>query len=130
MMACGLPIVELYRANTLLDLPAEGCRLAFQSPLSIAYTLHAILDRPQGADAIGGGAAAAMTRRAQAVEQGATVAAVRRALDGVAPPDRTSDTVLYHRAPMVAPRDRRSAVRAFLDAERRQAEALAARPSS
>jgi hypothetical protein len=44
MMAAGLPVVELYRNNTLYDLPIGGCLLCDQTPESLAEGIIQILN--------------------------------------------------------------------------------------
>ena len=44
MMACGLPVVNLYRDLNLHDYPATGLYLAHQAPESVAYALKLAVD--------------------------------------------------------------------------------------
>ncbi|MCC7271799.1 MAG: glycosyltransferase family 4 protein [Alphaproteobacteria bacterium] len=126
MMACGLPVVELYRANTLLDLPEDGALLAFQTPESIAEAILHLLDRPAASGELGRRAAAFMDARGSAVEDAGFVAAFESALRGEDPP-ATQRPPLYRRAPVVAPAQRNPATGAFLGRQRAEAGRLAAR---
>lgn len=47
MMACGMPVVDLYRENNLYDMPDDSVLLAEQTPESIAEALISILQNPQ-----------------------------------------------------------------------------------
>lgn len=53
MMAAGLPVVEVYRDNTLYDLPEQATLLCEQTPESLARGLMDILDAPERAAAMG-----------------------------------------------------------------------------
>lgn len=47
MMACGLPVVDIYRENNLFDMPSEGVLLAEQTPESIAGAIMKLLKNKQ-----------------------------------------------------------------------------------
>lgn len=44
MMACGLPVVDLYRSNNLYDYPDKSLLLSHHSPESIAEAIEAVLN--------------------------------------------------------------------------------------
>ena len=46
MMASGLPVVDLWRENTLYDFPEDAMCLSRQAPEDLALTLIALLDSP------------------------------------------------------------------------------------
>lgn len=63
MMATGLPVVEVYRDNTVHDFPEEAMRLCEQTPESIARGILELLADPARADAMGQAGAAFMSAR-------------------------------------------------------------------
>ncbi|MGE0717763.1 MAG: hypothetical protein AB7P02_20105 [Alphaproteobacteria bacterium] len=124
MMASGLPVVELYRANTLLDLPEAGALLAFQTPRSLATAIVHLLERQDRAAALGAAGAGVMSGRS-GVEDRQFVAAFEAALAGAAPPASGAPGV-YRRPPVIAARESGPATAAFLARQRAEAERLAA----
>jgi len=47
MMACGLPVVDLYRENNLFDMPEQGVLLADSQPEAIASALRVVLENDE-----------------------------------------------------------------------------------
>lgn len=124
MMACGLPVVELYRANTLFDLPEAGALLAFQTPESIADAVLYLLDHPAAAERLGAAGAAWMAERPAEEEDRAFVDAVAAILEG-RPPAPLAAPPLYARRPVVHPSQRTGPTAVFLARQRAEAQRLA-----
>jgi hypothetical protein len=125
MMACGLPVVELYRTNTLLDLPEAGALLAMQTPQSLADALLILLDRPDAARRLGRAAAGFMRTRTAEREDREFVAAVAAILAGRSPSVAGEPPALFARKPVVAEHQRGAYAGSFLDGQRRAAQRLA-----
>lgn len=126
MMACGLPVVEIYRANTLLDLPEAGALLALQTPHSLAEAVLWLLDRPEAAERLGRSAARHMRARTAEREDHEFLAALGAILRDEPAAPRTEAPQLYSRAPVVLDAQRGSVCEAFLDGQRRDARRVAA----
>ncbi|WP_374447036.1 glycosyltransferase [Stella sp.] len=126
MMACGLPVVELYRANTLLDLPEAGAVLALQTPHSLAEALIWLLDRPDAAARLGAAAARYMEDRTAEREDREFVAAIAAILAGEQPAPSAASVPLFGRAPVVLDAQRGPVTAAFLASQRREARRIAA----
>lgn len=69
MMACGLPVVELYGENTVYDLPDDGCLLCQPTPESLAAGMMQLLDQAQLRKQLSEGGAAFMLQRPLQQEQ-------------------------------------------------------------
>ncbi len=104
MMACGLPVVDLYRSNNLYDLPDSGCLLAHQTPESIAEALLLALRDFELRDALSVGGVEFMRARTFRKEADDFAAAVKDVLEGAHKPiARKQFKPLYARPPVVAP---------------------------
>ncbi|MCB1894125.1 MAG: glycosyltransferase family 4 protein [Rhodocyclaceae bacterium] len=68
MMAAGLPVVELWRENTLYDFPEAAMALSHQTPECIAESILRLLDAPDQRSAMGQAGAAFMRARPLALE--------------------------------------------------------------
>lgn len=103
MMACGLPVVDLYRSNNLLDLPEQGCLLAHQTPESIAEAIAALLVHQELASDLSAGGAQLMLGRSAAAE----VAGFVRAITAIAAGEPTTvekpEAWLYRRPAVIGP---------------------------
>lgn len=101
MMAAGLPVVEIWRENTLYDLPQEAVALAHQTPECLAESILRILDNPSLAQSMGQTGTAFMASRPLSMETEQFVAAVERVLAGERP---TLDPVprLYQAPPQAS----------------------------
>lgn len=125
MMACGLPVVEIYRANTLLDLPEAGALLALQTPHSLAEAVVLLLDRPDVAARLGRSAALWMRERTAEREDRQFVAAVTAILAGQSPAHAAEPARLFSRPAVVREEQRGPFCVGFLTGQRREAKRLA-----
>lgn len=101
MMAAGLPVVEVYRDNTLYDFPEAAMLLCEQTPESIAAGIMSVLTSPERIDAMGNAGIEFMRERPiqYGLDQfGATVAGLLQGAHGAtATPER-----MYGRPPYIA----------------------------
>lgn len=102
MMACGLPVVDLYRSNNLFDLPFEGCLLAHQTPESVSEALMMLLKNSELAGDLSNGGLASMDGRTFEKECNDFAEAVLSLYgsDGVSV---SVPTMKYTREPVIAP---------------------------
>ncbi|MCB1886659.1 MAG: glycosyltransferase family 4 protein [Rhodocyclaceae bacterium] len=63
MMAAGLPVVEMWRENTLYDFPESAIRLAHQTPECLAESILQLLSSPEQREAMGQAGSAYMADR-------------------------------------------------------------------
>ena len=103
MMACGLPVVDIYRENNLYDYPDGAITLAEQTPQSIAEALAGLLDDPQARARRGANSQTFMRDRSQQNEGAQFADLVARALAGGAG-DAPEITRMYFAPPVVSPR--------------------------
>jgi len=118
MLAAGLPVVEAYRHNTILDLPEEGTVLAFPSAPSIAAALFALVQRPDFAAKEGADGARFMAARDLTVEDAAFVRAFQSVVAGQAP-QRGGAWPAQNGRPVVHSLDDGPGARRYLDFQRR-----------
>lgn len=85
MMAAGLPVVEMWRENTLYDFPPEAVTLANQTPECIAESILRLLDKPATRAAMSQAGTRFMADRPLSVETDQFRDAVERALKGHTP---------------------------------------------
>ena len=99
MMAAGLPVVELWRANNLYDLPQEAVLLSEQTPLSIAGSLLKLLNDPQGMRQMSDAGVAFMSERDQLQEGLMFVRAIECGLSKRGAIQESSLNMIYCRLP-------------------------------
>jgi len=101
MMAAGLPVVEVYRDNTLYDFPEQAMLLCEQTPESLARGLMELLAEPEHRTAMGASSVDFMRKRP--VEHGLEQfrSAVDCLLRGDTPPHQAS-TPMYTRPALVS----------------------------
>ncbi len=121
MMAAGLPSVDLYRENNLLDVPSGGVLLAHQTPESIAEAILHLLSRPDELITRSRYGIRFMESRPQAQEIEKFVALVQQITGGskqtavqIAP-----ISPAYTDPPVVAKVNRNPSVKAYLETQRR-----------
>jgi O-antigen biosynthesis protein len=85
MMAAGLPVVELWRENTLYDFPSDAMVLSHQTPECLAESILRLLSSPEQCRAMGAAGTMFMARRPLAVETEQFCQAVADVLDGRLP---------------------------------------------
>lgn len=85
MMACGLPVVDIYRNNNLYDYPDGSILLAHQAPESIATAILQVLEEPQLANSLSRGGLNFVSDRDLAKEHEDFCQAIEMVLSGVAP---------------------------------------------
>ncbi len=102
MMAAGLPVVELYRDNTLYDFPEEAMTLCEPTPESMARGVLELLAAPERAEAMGQAGVAFMSHRAIDHGLGQFREAVEALLRGE-PPTGQAPGIMYSRPALVAP---------------------------
>lgn len=85
MMAAGLPVVEMWRDNTLYDFPQEAVLLSNQTPECIAESILRLLDSPTVRATMSRAGTAFMTNRPLTMETTQFVEAVDRVLKGELP---------------------------------------------
>jgi hypothetical protein len=103
MMAAGLPVVDVYRENTLYDLPDDAVVLAEPTPESIAYALLGLLRDPAACAARSAAGIAFMQDRDLARGYGQFTAFVEKLLTEPVPRRGELPTKLYQRPMTVAP---------------------------
>ena len=101
MMAAGLPVVEVYRDNTLYDFPDEAMLLCEPTAESLAAGLMALLSAPERTEAMGRAGADFMSARP--IEYGLDQfgAAFDGLLQGGQPPTQVP-SIMYQRSPFSA----------------------------
>jgi O-antigen biosynthesis protein len=107
MMACGLPVVEVHRDNTIYDLPESASLLCDASPESLAAGLEQLLADPSRLESMSQAALAYMAPRGvdRAFSQ------FMNSVDhGSVGGDVSSPSPIYNRPPLVAPVFSRSGV--------------------
>ncbi|SDC77966.1 Glycosyltransferase involved in cell wall bisynthesis [Sphingomonas sp. YR710] len=110
MMACGLPVVDLYRSNNLLDLPEAGCLLAHQTPESVAEAIAILLVNTELANDLSRGGAELMHRRTLREETWGFVRAIQAIADGKPPQEDDIAASLYKRPAVIGRALRHSTV--------------------
>lgn len=85
MMAAGLPVVEMWRENTLYDFPPEAVALANQTPECIAESILRLLDQPATRAAMSQAGTRFMANRPLRVETDQFQNAAERVLKGEMP---------------------------------------------
>lgn len=101
MMAAGLPVVEVYRDNTLYDFPEAAMTLCEPTPESMARGVLELLAEPGRVEAMGQAGMAFMSHRAIDHGLGQFRAAVE-ALLRAEPPSGPTPAVMYGRPALVA----------------------------
>ncbi|WP_218137003.1 rhamnosyltransferase WsaF family glycosyltransferase [Paraburkholderia lycopersici] len=102
MMAAGLPVVELWRGNTVHDFPDDAMRLCHQTPEAIAEGLLDVLADPALAARMSEAARAFMRDRAIAIETEQFCHAVERVLAGERAAPLEDRERLYRAGPVFA----------------------------
>lgn len=85
MMAAGLPVVEMWRENTLYDFPQEAMLLAHQTPECIAESILRLLDSPGQREVMGRAGVAFMAERPLRLETQQFCESVEQVLNGRLP---------------------------------------------
>lgn len=78
MMASGLPVVELWRENTIYDFPEQAMCLARQTPQDLALALLTLLDAPARRQQMREAGLAFMRHRSEAMESNTISAIIER----------------------------------------------------
>jgi len=121
MMAAGLPSVDLYRENNLLDIPSGGVLLAHQTPESIAEAILHLLQNPEELLRRSRYGIDFMASRAQVQEVKEFVSIVETILSGelYSTAGIAEMPAAYNQPPVVAQVNRNSTTDAYLDNQRR-----------
>lgn len=82
MMAAGLPVVELWRNNTLFDFPSGAMILSLQTPESLAYNIIRVLKDEQLRNSMSEAAVRYMAQHPLSGESEAFVAHTEKILQG------------------------------------------------
>lgn len=101
MMATGLPVVEVYRDNTLYDFPSEAVSLSHQTPESIAENILVLLNDASKRSAMHQAAIRFMSNRPLFMETSQFCDAFEQALAGFVPEPPTA-APLYEKPPVTA----------------------------
>ncbi len=99
MMAAGLPVVEVFRDNTLFDFPEAAMTLCQPTPESLARGLMDLLNAPDRATEMGAAGAAFMLERPLAYGLSQFRTAVEELLAGRSPP--LADNLPMYRRPVL-----------------------------
>ncbi len=105
MMAAGLPVVDVYRENTLYDMPEEAVLLAEPTPESIAHALLGLLRSPDDRAARSAAGLEFMRERDLGRGYGQFTAFVQQLLEGPIPKLGELPERLYRREATTAPPD-------------------------
>ncbi|OLP52817.1 hypothetical protein BJF92_07505 [Rhizobium rhizosphaerae] len=120
MMGCGLPVVDIYRANNLHDYKSNQLLLAHQTPESIAHALSSlVVDEQLGArlSRLGHESVSGLSLQHE-MQQFA--AFVEKVANGEQPQPRTDMAPRYRSAPVIAPAYEVDRVRAFCEDQTRE----------
>lgn len=102
MMAAGLPVVELWRENSLYDFPPEAVSLSEPNSESLAEAILRLLNDAKSREAMGKAGSRYMSERSLSREISQFSEAVDRVLKGLAPVADSVQGTLYDRAPVKA----------------------------
>lgn len=110
MLAAGLPVVDMWRDNTLHDYPDSAVLLAEPSPEALSTALLYLLDKTDERTAMSAAGRDYMRKRSLNAEEQAFAAVLAAVLDG-APPPPLPQQPLYRKPPVI------NALRQFLPFE-------------
>ncbi|MCX8566595.1 MAG: Glycosyltransferase involved in cell wall bisynthesis [Glomeribacter sp. 1016415] len=101
MMAAGLPLVEMWRENTLYDLPVEAVMLCLSTPEAIAEGILTLLQDEQQRIQMGKAAAAFMSERPLSIETNRFIEVTEIELRGKPSSNDTPERI-YTKGPIVS----------------------------
>lgn len=119
MMACGLPVLDIYKQNNLFDYPDSVVNLAYPTAESLAYSMLELLEDASRLEQLREAGFDYMTTRPIRIEHKAVVEAVRAAVDRKhSPVNPASLKPIFESPPMIAPQDRSPAALQFMRYQR------------
>lgn len=101
MMAAGLPVVELWRDNTLYDLPPDAVSLSDQTPESLAEAMIQLLDNTEERNAMSKAGIRYMSGRTLQNETNTVVEIFNKLKQNIFP-KLEMDVPLYNKPPVTA----------------------------